>query len=459
MPSKTLTQLNPSSLLNTTIDHGRIQLKSILGVGAYGIVYLGQHLLNQRQYAVKLLTNTKVSKSEIAIHSHLSDHPNILSFDKVVQHQGRTFILLEYAPQGDLFASITHPTRGLVGNNEAIKYIFLQILEAVDYCHQRGVAHRDLKPENILMFPNWKVKLADFGLATCQSVSAEFGCGSTFYFSPECQSGMIRNHQRIKGYSTQQNDIWSLGVILINFATGRNPWKQANMQDPTFAAYVQKPKHFFRRILPGISDELDRILGRIFCLDPALRISLPELKFRILKCQSFTRQASSSLPPTPIEQDTIDRSYCMTPPPPPAGMKWSGSMAETMLAYIQGYTDESPKQSLTPCHHPSPIITTAIKSNPKQYQSPLEQPQEGRTHHHHYQQDYSLMHLSHSNTTTLNAPCDSLSSSSSLSSSEYSSALATPDGSNPPQSVLSSMNFSKHRQQNGLVFGHLTHYA
>lgn len=182
--ANTLSHINPSSLLNTTIDHGRILLKSILGVGAYGIVYLGQHLMNQRQYAVKLLTNIKVSKSEIAIHSHLSNHPNILSFEKVVQQQGKTFIILEYAPKGDLFASITHPTQGLMGNNEAIKYIFLQILDAVDYCHQRGVAHRDLKPENILMFPHWKVKLADFGLATCQAVSAEFGCGSTFYFSP-----------------------------------------------------------------------------------------------------------------------------------------------------------------------------------------------------------------------------------------------------------------------------------
>ncbi|CAO3590425.1 unnamed protein product [Absidia cylindrospora] len=450
MPSKTNLNVDPSSLLNTTIDHGTIQLVSILGIGAYGIVYLGQHVHSHRNFAVKLLTNTKVSRGEIAIHSHLSDHRNILTFEKVVQQHNKTFIVLEYAPDGDLFAAITHPTRGLMGNNDAIRYIFLQILDAVEYCHQHNVAHRDLKPENILMFPNWKVKLADFGLATCQSVSAEFGCGSTFYFSPECQSGMIRNHQRIKGYSTQQNDIWSLGVILINFAAGRNPWKQANMQDATFAAYVHKPRHFFKRILPTISDELDRILGRIFCLDPALRISLPELRLCILKCQSFTR--NQLVTPSKLATPSYTYQQCNTPTSSPtpkrttAGpMKWSGSIAETMMAYIQGYTDENcnhpptspssseittPPPPPTPCYHPTPIITT-IKSNSKQHRPPhpivsLEPP------------SHSLMHPSQSN-TTLNTPWDSLSSTSSSlsSSSDYSSTLVTPDTSNPPHSILS----------------------
>ncbi|ORX55067.1 kinase-like protein, partial [Hesseltinella vesiculosa] len=301
MPANTVTHtIDPPSLLGTHIDNGRIKLKSILGVGAYGIVYLGHHTRKtQKKYAIKLLSNTKVSRSEIDIHAQLSGHDNILTFEKVVRENGMTFMVLEYAPGGDLFAAITHPVHGLMGNDEAIRYIFLQILDAVDYCHKHSVAHRDLKPENILVFPDWRVKLADFGLATCQSVSTEFGFGSTFYFSPECQSGMIRNNQRIKGYSTQKNDIWSLGVILVNFTTGRNPWKQANMDDATFAAFVQQPKHFFRRILPKISDELDDILCRVFCLDPALRISLPELRLRIQKCVHFTRKPVHPPPSTP----------------------------------------------------------------------------------------------------------------------------------------------------------------
>ncbi|KAI9304454.1 kinase-like domain-containing protein [Cunninghamella echinulata] len=395
MKAKTGTiQIEPNSLLNTFIDKGQLQLVSILGIGAYGIVYHGKHVHTKKSYAIKLLTNTKISHGEIAIHSHLSGHDHILTFEKVVYEQHLTFIVLEYSSQGDLFAAITHPVYGLVGNNDAIKYIFLQILDAVEYCHINGVAHRDLKPENILMFPHWKIKLADFGLATTQSVSAEFGCGSTFYFSPECQSGMIRNNRRLKGYSTQQNDIWSLGVILINFAAGRNPWKQANMQDATFAAYVQKPKHFFKRILPGISDELDRILSRIFCLDPALRISLPELRILIQKCHSFTRQHqySSSSSFSATTKHTLKVSHYPTsslklkhPPPHPSSspssihknkkqshqrphhpitpMKWTSSFTDTMLAYVDGYildrdlnnnttTNVSSSSSLSPPESP-----------------------------------------------------------------------------------------------------------
>lgn len=104
----------------------------------------------------------------------------------------------------------------------------------------------------------------------------------------ECQTGVIaHNNQRTNVYGTQQNDIWSLGVILINLVTGRNPWKQAHMEDHTFAAYIQQPETFFTTILPTISKEMNDILLRVFCLDPSHRISLPELKYRIKECKSF----------------------------------------------------------------------------------------------------------------------------------------------------------------------------
>jgi serine/threonine protein kinase len=100
-----------------------------------------------------------------------------------------------------------------------------------------------------------------------------------FFLTLECQGGggislqhqeqqQDQNH-RIKGYSTQKNDIWSLGIILINLTAGRNPWKQATLRNKSFASYVRNPRHFFRSILPCISEELERILLRIFCLNPA----------------------------------------------------------------------------------------------------------------------------------------------------------------------------------------------
>ncbi|KAI9492153.1 kinase-like domain-containing protein, partial [Zychaea mexicana] len=274
-------------LLNTFIDRRSIQLVSLLGVGAYGIVYLGVHVPTSRRYAVKLITKPDSAENEIELHARASGHGNVLTLEKVVRENGRTYIVLEYASGGDLFSAITQQ-QGIAGNNRAIKHIFLQILDAVHHCHQVGIAHRDLKPENVLMFSNMQVRLADFGLATTQSVSNEFGCGSSFYFSPECQGQLVKNNERVKGYSTYQNDIWSLGVILVNLTAGRNPWRQATMKDPTFSTYVKKPRGFFKSILPSISDELNELLSRIFCLDPARRISLPELHLRVARMRSFT---------------------------------------------------------------------------------------------------------------------------------------------------------------------------
>ncbi|KAI8638263.1 kinase-like domain-containing protein [Parasitella parasitica] len=364
MSHKKATLLDAESLLHTFIDHDSIQLISILGIGAYGVVYLGLNVLSNQYYAVKLLTHMNVSYNEPYIHAYLSGHPNILKFEKVIHEEHRTFMVIEYTPDGDLFAAITKNKYNIVGNNDAIRDIFLQIISAVQFCHQNNIAHRDLKPENIMLGPRLQVKLADFGLATLNSVSNEFGCGSTFYFSPECQgasasastSSSSTQNQPLNGYSTQKNDIWSLGVILINLTAGRNPWKQATMKNSTFATYVRNPRHFFRAILPCISEDLERILLRIFCLDPARRISLPELRVYIQKCQSFVQPQTITqhskkkslfvmVQPTSKrynlphhhhhlpQQKTKKRAVVNT-------MSYSDSITETMLHYVGGYTDE-----------------------------------------------------------------------------------------------------------------------
>ncbi|KAI9317559.1 kinase-like domain-containing protein, partial [Dichotomocladium elegans] len=270
-------------LLNTFIGKQSIQLISLLGVGAYGVVYLGVHVPTSRRYAVKLLTRSCAIETEIELHSRVCCHPGILPIHCVIREKSRVFLVLEYASGGDLFRAITK-SEGIMGNNRAVRHIFLQIIDAVQHCHDQGIAHRDLKPENILVFPHLKVKLADFGLATKKLVSGELNCGSSFYFSPECQ-GHLTNH---RGYSTRQNDIWSLGVILVNLAAGRNPWRRASVEDPAFQQYIKNPcPSFFKTLLPMISDELSILLTRIFCLDPARRISLPVLRVHVSSLKVF----------------------------------------------------------------------------------------------------------------------------------------------------------------------------
>lgn len=159
-------------------------------------------------------------------------------------------------------------------------------------------------------------------------------------FNLECQGVTVSstdNMKQVQYYDTLTNDIWSLGIILINLVSGRNPWKQANMQDVAFAAYVKQPRRFFRTILPGISKSLDRILIRIFCLDPAKRITLPELRNMILACRLFTVSSTSSS--TTSATATPQDCKPMTPPPS-SQIQCSKSFESTMLAYIGDYTDD-----------------------------------------------------------------------------------------------------------------------
>lgn len=99
----------------------------------------------------------------------------------------------------------------------------------------------------------------------------------------ECQGGLF---QRLGSYSTLHNDVWSLGVILVNLTCGRNPWKQACPSDETFRAYLQNPD-FLRSILP-ISKQCNDLLKRIFALNPAGRISIKELKAEVLRMGRWT---------------------------------------------------------------------------------------------------------------------------------------------------------------------------
>ena len=170
---------------------GHLELKSILGVGAYGVVYTAEDRRTGQRYAVKALSKDgldarqrRFQQREIALHHRVSSHPNVVSLIKILEAPDCTYVVIEYCPEGDLFANITEQGH-FVGNDLLAKRVFLQLLDAVEHCHNIGIYHRDLKPENVLVCDGgYQVKLADFGLATTEPVTSDFGCGSTFYMSP-----------------------------------------------------------------------------------------------------------------------------------------------------------------------------------------------------------------------------------------------------------------------------------
>jgi serine/threonine protein kinase len=297
--------VRPESRIGHYLD-GHLQLQRVLGVGAYGVVYSAVDIYDHTPYAIKALSKVgpsglplddaqkKFQAREISLHARARQHPNIVSLVEILDGPDCVYVVMEYCPEGDLFASITEK-HNYVGDDALAKQVFLQLLDAVQFCHNIGIYHRDLKPENVLVCNNGQtVKLADFGLATTEEFTTDFGCGSTFYMSPEC-------HKRSGAscYESAPNDVWSLGVILVNLTCGRNPWKRAEPRDDTYSAYLRDP-HFLKSILP-LSDELDDILRRIFEPNPHKRITLEELRDEIIRCPRFTVYPSPS--PSPVIDD------------------------------------------------------------------------------------------------------------------------------------------------------------
>jgi serine/threonine protein kinase len=376
--------LAPEERLGRLLE-GKLQLTEILGTGAYGVVYSAVDIKTGARYAVKCLSKFNADgtplerrqvlyqQREIRLHYMASAHRNVVSMLKIVDDPDCIYVILEYCPEGDLFLNITE--RGqYVGKDELAKKVFLQILDAVEHCHNLGIYHRDLKPENILVTDNGEtVKLADFGLATSDDRSEDYGCGSTFYMSPECLDPSARSPY----YMCAPNDVWSLGVILVNLTCGRNPWKQASYQDSTYRAFMRS-QDFLKTILP-LSDELNSILGRIFNANPEQRISLPELRNRIMACSRFTVPAMSTAPPTPpatpehiteyvtVEDAVVDEYDYDSPLSPASTSSDEGSLTSSVSTIDDLDEEFIQEQQQGPSHQEYPAQTY--------------EPEEPRTHH------------------------------------------------------------------------------
>jgi serine/threonine protein kinase len=316
------------------INQGRYLLLDKLGSGAYGKVYRALDTTSPsekpRYYAIKCLLRhppgsdkDALQKREISIHQRVSGHPNIVSFHGWFYDDCFVYVVMGLYTGGDLFGAITEK-RLFDGDPEKIKATFVQILEAVQHCHNLGVYHRDVKPENIICSEDGNtVYLGDFGLSTTRPMSLDYGCGSSFYMSPgkfclafrgstrsefwtpEC-IGPSATGKRGLEYSNRYNDIWALGVILTNLITSRNPWRLATGTDPCFSAYMEN-RNFLKEVLP-ISAGINAILQRVFFFPEHDRLSILELRRYITAVEDIYDESKRPVVGNGAQADTVTKA-------------------------------------------------------------------------------------------------------------------------------------------------------
>lgn len=252
---------------------GRYELGRTLGEGTFAKVKFARNVENSENVAIKILDKEKVLKHKMIgqIKREISTmklirHPNVIRLFEVMASKTKIYIVLEFVTGGELFDKIA--SKGRLKEDEARKY-FQQLINAVDYCHSRGVFHRDLKPENLLLDANGILKVSDFGLSALAQQVREDGllhttCGTPNYVAPE----VINN----KGYDGAKADLWSCGVILFVLMAGYLPFEDSNLMSlykKIFKASFTCP--------PWFSSSAKKLIQRILDPNPSTRITIAEV--------------------------------------------------------------------------------------------------------------------------------------------------------------------------------------
>ncbi|OQR72901.1 aurora kinase B-like [Tropilaelaps mercedesae] len=240
-----------------------------LGKGKFGNVYLARRKVDHFLVALKVLHKNQLRrnrceynlKREIEIQMHLR-HPNILCLYRWFWDDRKIYLVLEFAPGGELFKYIQNKPKRRLNEAEAATFMY-QMIRALSYCHAKGVIHRDIKPENLLLGVNNELKIADFGWSVhAPSRRRKTMCGTLDYLPPE----MVQR----KEYD-QRVDYWCIGILLFEFLTGNAPFESEKSED-TYRKICQDEVRFPDHVSNMARDLINKLLAK----EAKSRISLEE---------------------------------------------------------------------------------------------------------------------------------------------------------------------------------------
>jgi Tol biopolymer transport system component len=265
-------------LIGRTLSHYRI-LRS-LGAGGMGEVYLAEDTKLGRQVALKVLASETASDPDRRARFEREaraiaalNHPGIVTIHSVEEDQGVLFITMELV-DGQTLAQII-PTTGMPLND--LLKVAIPLADAVGTAHQRGITHRDLKPANVMIGRDGRVKVLDFGLAkqhaqdsvqdetalqpTAHATAEGKILGTVAYMSPEQAQGKPLDHR---------SDIFSIGIVLFEMATGQRPFK-GDSNVSVLSSVLRDVPPLVSDVKPDLPRELARIIKHCLVKDPEER--------------------------------------------------------------------------------------------------------------------------------------------------------------------------------------------
>lgn len=199
-------------------------------------------------------------------------HPNVVNFEEVLASETKLYIVMEELTGGDLYRLLK---KGPVGEERAKRY-FIQMIEAVSFCHSLNIVHRDLKPENILLDDKDNIKVTDFGFSKTKQADIDkellhTSCGTPEYCPPEI---MRRSGE---GYSGVKVDAWSCGIILYTMLVGNLPFHGDDNDTNALYNAIVKCEYEWPQHL-NISTLAKDLVRRILVPDASRRLDINGIK-------------------------------------------------------------------------------------------------------------------------------------------------------------------------------------
>jgi serine/threonine protein kinase len=253
-------------MLGTIISHYRITGR--LGTGGMGVVYEAEDTRLPRKVALKFLPDELADDADAARRFRreaetiaILNHPHICTIYDIGDHDGRAFIAMECVDGVNLK---TYMARKTLETSEIVD-LGMQIAGALESAHANGIVHRDIKPGNIVVNSAGQVKVLDFGLARRfrHEDTGEIGLeGSTILGRPMGTANYMAPERILQLPLDPRSDLFSLGVVLYEMATGRLPFAGATPSE-TVTNVLEKDPVPLTALAPERPKALEQVVGRL----------------------------------------------------------------------------------------------------------------------------------------------------------------------------------------------------